>query len=274
MVSGQNGVLAKSKMFFYPPVQNSGLFFCPVSVGHFFCDSRYRVERKFFDSILITYIVEGTFNFPVDGEEYAAHSGEVALVDCFHPHIYYTTDGFEAYWLHIKGSNVYALYKELVGRFSGVITADQQVEMRIKAIYSDIKTARPVSDSDMSLAIYGLFMELYAQSGIRENTDAVNDAIRFIIENYHQTITVEDVARSAHLSASQFSRKFKKQTGASPYEYILNVRLAKAKEMLKNTSLPVSEIAYRTGFQSDSNFIYFFKRKEGVSPTRFRKILF
>lgn len=80
--------------------------------------------------------------------------------------------------------------------------------------------------------------------------------------------------KSAHLSSSQFSRSFKKHTGTSPYDYLLSVRLARAKELLKNTNLPISDIAYQTGFASDSNFIYFFRKNEGISPLKFRNTLF
>lgn len=102
----------------------------------------------------------------------------------------------------------------------------------------------------------------------------MNKAIHFINENYAAELSVSQVAEAVHLSASQFSRQFKKQINTSPYDYILSVRLNKSKELLKNTTLPIGEIAYQTGFHSDANYIYCFKKKEGISPLKFRKILF
>lgn len=274
MAKIQNGVSEKSKMFFYSLPQNKELFFYPISAGHFYCSNAYRVERNSFDSILITYIIRGSFSFIIDGKEQTAHSGDVALIDCFNAHTYYTNDSFEAYWIHVNGSNTYGLYKELTARCSSIIAGNEAVEAMIKNIYTIIKSAQQMNDSTMSLKIYELLTSLFNQSTQHSKSGIVSTALDFISENYAQNLTVEDVAKSVHLSASQFSRIFKKQTGTSPYDYILSVRLTKAKELLKNTSLPISEIAYLTGFSSDSNFICFFKNNEGISPMKFRNILF
>lgn len=270
----QNGVLEKSKMFFYSRAQRDNLFYYPLSAGHFYCTGDYRIERERFDSILVLFVVRGSFSFVCDGKICTAHSGEAALVDCFCHHMYFTDDSLEAYWLHISGSSTYELYNELKLRGRSIISLDEAAEHKIKDIYSIIKNNSPCSDSEMSMYIYSLLISFFDSKGADGSDDCVNTVIRYINENYADTLTVSGLSDVVHLSASQLSRKFKKQTGTSPYSYILSVRLTRAKELLKNTSLPISEVAYRTGFSSDANFIYFFKRQEGISPLRFRSILF
>ena len=76
------------------------------------------------------------------------------------------------------------------------------------------------------------------------------------------------------MSASYFSKLFKKGTGFSPYDYLLTVRLDRAKELLRQTDDSIENVAFKTGFNSESNFIYFFKKETGVSPLKFRKIKF
>lgn len=76
------------------------------------------------------------------------------------------------------------------------------------------------------------------------------------------------------MSPSHFSRIFKQQTGFSPYDYVLVSRLNRAKEYLQKTNMTVSEIAYEVGFNSDTNFIFFFKSNTGISPAKFRKLKF
>ena len=76
------------------------------------------------------------------------------------------------------------------------------------------------------------------------------------------------------MSSSHFSRVFKQQTGFSPYDYILISRLNRAKYLLQVTDMTVASIAYEIGFNSESNFIYFFTENEGISPGKFRKLKF
>lgn len=271
----QRGVLGKSKMFFYSGTQNKNIFFYPLSSGHFYCNSDYRVERNDFDSILITHIIRGKISFLSDGQILTAGTGETALIDCFRHHLYYTDTGFEAYWIHINGSNTKQIFEELTNRFGCIIHADDEIEENIKNIYNTIKNNESISESHMSAKIYRLIASLFnANEKIDFKDSIAGTAISFIHNNYQNKLTINDIAQQINLSPSQFSRQFKKQTGTSPYDYLLSVRLTKAKELLKNTSLPISEISYRTGFANESNFIYFFKKHEGISPLKFRNILF
>lgn len=275
MTELQMGVLDKSKMFFYSNCQNKRIFFYPLSTGHFYCNSDYRVERNNFDSILITHIIRGSFSFLVNGQELTIKAGETAVIDCFNPHIYYTNDSFEAYWLHIGGSNTQEIFEELTNRFGNIINADKSVEKQIKEIYNIIRTNENISEPNMSSKIYSFITSLFnANQNLNRENNMAATAIDYISKNYSKRLTVDDIARYSNLSPSQFSRQFKKQIGTSPYDYLLSVRLTKAKELLKNTSLPISEISYQTGFANESNFIYFFKKHEGISPLKFRKILF
>ena len=113
-----------------------------------------------------------------------------------------------------------------------------------------------------------------AQQTAAPESGVVSEAVELIRREYARPLTVDELAGQVGLSPSQFSRRFKRQTGASPYAYLLGVRLAKAKELLKNTSLPVGEIAFRAGFANESNFIYYFKKQEGMPPLRFRSAIF
>lgn len=294
MAAIQDGVSARSEMYFSSLYQGKSLFFYPLSVGHFYCNRDYKVERDFFDSILVTYIIRGAFSFLTDGRKQTVRSGEAALIDCFHPHVYFADPDFEAYWVHIGGADSYEIYRELKARRGSIIAAGEQTETRIKEIFADVKFggAAPgadgdvregireyeqrggLSDSAMSLKLYGLLMGLFAENDTADGDEPVSQAIHYILNHYGDSLSVEKVAARIHLSPSQFSRKFKRKTGVSPYHYILGVRLTRAKELLKNTGLSVSEIAYRTGFGSEANFIYFFKMQEGISPLKFRNLLF
>lgn len=271
----QRGVLNRSKMFFYSNKQSKNIFFYPLSAGHFYCNANYRIARNKFDSILLTYIISGSLSFMVNGQELTVKENEIAVIDCFKQHTYYTKDSFEAYWLHINGGNTEELFAELTDRFGYIIKSDDETQKGITDIYNILKNNDIISENDLSAKIYALIMSLFNSNRNNCNNNTVSqEAIEYINKYFNNRITVNDIAKHINMSSSHFSRQFKNQIGTSPYDYLLKVRLTKAKELLKNTRLSISEISYQAGFANESNFIYFFKKHEKISPLKFRKIAF
>lgn len=100
---------------------------------------------------------------------------------------------------------------------------------------------------------------------------AVSKARAYIDSHQGDKMSLNEVARAVNTSSSHFCRTFKKVTGLHFTEYLSRVRVGKAKSMLMNPNLRVTEIAYATGFQSLPHFNKMFKKFAGMSPSRFRK---
>jgi AraC family transcriptional regulator len=83
-------------------------------------------------------------------------------------------------------------------------------------------------------------------------------------------VALRDVARQIGMSYFHFSRVFKQSMGMSPTNYIAERRIERAKELLNETELPISEIALRSGFSSQSHFTAFFRKLAGSTPKDFR----
>ena len=101
----------------------------------------------------------------------------------------------------------------------------------------------------------------------------MQDAIQYIRANIGKPVTLDELAKVAKLSPYYFSHCFKRQSGFSPMEYVINTRVDRAKILLARTSKSVEEIAYEVGYSSSSSFINLFVKREGVSPARYRKDL-
>ena len=98
----------------------------------------------------------------------------------------------------------------------------------------------------------------------------VNDAIVFMNTNYKERITLHDIANSANLSPSYFHLVFKDIIGVSPYEFLLNIRINHAKNLLMNSKLSLGKIAEETGFGSQAYFNYVFKKELDITPNAYR----
>ena len=98
----------------------------------------------------------------------------------------------------------------------------------------------------------------------------IQRARRFIHDNYMDGVSLGAAARAANISAGPFSEKFKQMTGFKFIEYIGRLRVERVCELLRETSDPISQIAFEVGFQSLSQFNRVFRKFCGQSPTQYR----
>jgi len=99
----------------------------------------------------------------------------------------------------------------------------------------------------------------------------MTNVVSHIQKHFREPLAVDELARIAHLSASQFQRNFKRTYNTTPVRFINQVRILEACEMLEDPNLDITEIAFGTGFCSSSFFATQFKRYMGESPSQFRR---
>jgi AraC-like DNA-binding protein len=92
----------------------------------------------------------------------------------------------------------------------------------------------------------------------------------YIQQHLHEAPTVGQLARQFAYTRSHFSRLFKARVGLSPQQYLINARLALAKELLRTTQLPIGQVALQAGYNDPYAFSKQFRQLAGVSPTRYR----
>jgi AraC family transcriptional regulator len=91
-------------------------------------------------------------------------------------------------------------------------------------------------------------------------------ALEYITENLESDLRLEDIAKELHLSPFHFVREFRSSTGQTPYQYLLNQRMEKAKTLLRIGRDSIQEVALDCGFSSTVNFTCTFRQRVGVPP--------
>ncbi len=148
------------------------------------------------------------------------------------------------------------------------------------ALYRKAVEAATKQESGYQLVLSGIANLLLAyayskdrQSAFRERQedDMINKAKLIMQEKFDTRITGEEIAKTIGVGYSKFRKTFKNSTGFSPSQFILELRVAKAKELLTNSSMSCQQIGYATGFETPSYFHVVFKNKTGMSPVSYRE---
>ncbi|QHW34368.1 helix-turn-helix transcriptional regulator [Paenibacillus rhizovicinus] len=101
--------------------------------------------------------------------------------------------------------------------------------------------------------------------------DMAEDIKQYMLEHYREPVTLSDLAAFTGRTPNHITHSFKSVTGLTPIEYLHHVRIAKAKELMCDKVMPISEIADETGFCDQAYFNRVFKKLTGCSPTAFLK---
>jgi AraC-like DNA-binding protein len=282
MYTIEQGVLANSYIHFNAPTNTAkSLFYYIDSVGHFYCDNNYKVSRKNFDSFLLMYIAKGEGLLTIEDKTRTIKENDVVLINCYEPHKYETNSYLETLWIHFDG-NVIKNYFNLIKKdnvhaiFS---TEGTIIPNYLKSIVNLFKEDQRINEPLISCEIQRILAELYNlstgnQSTTLHSASFINTSISYINNNFKNKLSLQNIASKVSISPFHFSRLFKKETGYSPYEYIIITRLNHAKKLLKTTNMLIKEIAFECGFNSESNFIINFKKHTSMSPKQFREVPF
>jgi two-component system response regulator YesN len=158
------------------------------------------------------------------------------------------------YVIQLKGLQAHRI-------FSGNISPDQ--------ILQATRTVSNLQEWCKSISERAIDFILTAE----ENQTVVDRVKKYITENINKDLSRDMIAEFIYLSPDYLSRIFKKETGVTLNDYLIEERCKYAKDLLIQSDLPVSEIAASAGYTNFSHFSKMFKRVTGVNPLEFRKSL-
>lgn len=198
-------------------------------------------------------------------------------------HSYYPDKetGWNEYWVGFKGVHIdRRIEKRFFTKEAPIFQIG--VSATIVNLYEDIlkfaseeKAGYQQLISSITLHILGVIYYKDKNNSFTNTyvVEKINEARIIMKENVETTISPEEIAKKLGLSYSWFRRMFKDYTGISPAQYQMQQRILRAKELLTDSSLNISDIAFTLKFENVGQFSTFFKKKEGISPTEYRKMI-
>lgn len=196
----------------------------------------------------------------------------------WHTYMPETSTGWNEYWIGFNGR----IMEEWVeGGFFSKETPIFNVGLN-EEIISLYKRAMVIADSQeasyqqalagiasnlVSMAIYLSRNKDFNQANITEQINKV----KIMVHENISTITPEKLAETIFMSYSKFRKMFKEYTGFAPSQYIQEVKISMAKEILTNTCKPIKEIAFELGYENKDYFFTIFKKVTGMTPINYRR---
>lgn len=277
MKINEAGVLPESNAYFHTAsLTAQNLFFTLNCTGRYVCNGNYAVRRPSYDSFLLLYVVHGKGYCYVNQQRMELDSGALVIIDCYLPHRYGTDSSWEIIWAHFDGKMARDYFEAIVQSRRQIIMPKNgyHASRGLEKIYHMFHVKKRVNEALISKNIVSVLTEfLVYELPVEENiehTARIEEILSFINENLDQPMTLETLAAHVSLSPFYFSRVFKKETGYTLREYMINTRINAARFYLRTTDLSLKEISYRCGYGSDSTFCTTFKRVTGMTPLEYK----
>src|ERR1700685_2934356 len=104
----------------------------------------------------------------------------------------------------------------------------------------------------------------------RHRDPRIQSAVEIISHDYRRRINLAELPRTVGLSVSHFAHLFQREIGVSPARYLREFRLRQAEQLIRATTMPLSEVLALAGITERSHFMRAFKQRHGLSPSKFR----
>ena len=251
--------------------------------GDFYALPAYYTRREGLASYLIKYTVSGEGRLEYAGRSYHVLPGQAFWIDCNRLQDYRPApraSHWHVLWAHFHGPSCQRYYRlfETQNAGSNVVTLPPKFET--SALLRQILKLFAGGESSFSNDVYtaSLLTSLMTQCilGASAPLDLegmpgyVLKAREFLMSHYREDISLDRLAQTFSVNKFYLQKQFKRFTGYSPNEFLLSVRISRAKELLRTGGDTVSQIAGQVGMDNVSHFIATFRKMEGVTPSVYR----
>ena len=248
--------------------------------GYFETRYPYFTERQNLNSYLLIYTIAGKGRLLYEDKEYHLSAKSVFLIDCLKYHYYESSleEPWTILWIHFNGNYAGGYYEELTKSGFSIMTLQdsfliESTLRRIISLHQKKDIHRELICSNLIINILTELILLNTEQHYLNHyaPDYLHGIKERLNKDYTDRIVLDDLAKEFNVSKFHLSKEFKKYTGTTINEYLINQRINHAKELLKYTQMSISEICYSCGINNISHFINLFKEREGMTPLNFRK---
>ena len=251
-----------------------------TDIGHYPKAKSHYVERNAnLPQFILIYCIHGNGWVQIKGEpKVSIEAGDLVIIPSNCAHSYGTKDNnsWSIYWIHFRGTQAETMAQRICKKNWGVpvkIKKNSDIILLFDHIIKDLEYSN--YDNTYAYAnyqlwhLFGSFIHHHKVCEVTE--DLINETIAFMVQNINSTLTLSELANQAKKSKSYFCELFKRQTGSSPLDFFINLKMQEACKHLVFSDSKIKEISQILGYDDQYYFSRIFTKIIGQSPTEFRR---
>ncbi|MBM6935693.1 AraC family transcriptional regulator [Enterococcus cecorum] len=249
-------------------------------IGKLSTASKHESFRKTLDSFLLVYVSNGSGILQVRNQQYALNTGNIAVINCLDSYkLNADSQGWQIFWIHINGKMMKEIYKMIldIGKDNPIFQLNSLVEITKiwEEIYATTNSDTKIKELLINEQLFHLINQvLKVQSEFLQTTTSHKEKIQqvrnYLEENFSSQISLDQLAEIFYINKYYLTRIYKEIYQQTINQTLTQLRITKAKELLRYSELSMVEIAVSCGFQDASYFSKVFKKIEGESPQKYR----
>ena len=255
-----------------------------ICLGWFPVASGSGIERpQGVDECIMIFCTKGKGWLETDGRRVVVGAGEVMIIPPKKAHAYHADekDPWSIHWAHFSGTAA-ASYASLLPAHEHVMMFPAGDSKEIAKMFRESYRLASTGFTERTLLLVShilrhalgiLFFQIGTslRGGSRAIVHDLTKSIEFMRANVARSLTLQELSRHAGLSTARFSALFREQTGSSPVEHHIRLRMQAACHLLDTTALSVKEVAAELGYDDPYYFSRIFQKNLGCSPLAYRR---
>lgn len=238
--------------------------------------------RKNLSSYLFFIVKSGKGTVNYGNVEYEVNSGDCVFINCMNPYTHTSSDDlWTLKWVHFNGSNmdaIYEKYKERGGKVVFSVPDSLAIMSLIEEMQEIASSDSYLRDMEIHEKLSTLLLNIMKESWNEKEIDMTSEKRKdlrlireYIEQNYEKKIQLDNLAERYNISKYYLSHIFNEQYGMSITNYIISLRITKAKHYLRFSDMTTTEIANCVGYDDVNYFIRMFKKVENITPGEYKK---
>jgi len=251
-------------------------------VGELSALKTHSTGRENLSSYLFFIVTKGHGSVKYGGVTYNMSPGDCVFISCMNKYEHVSSpDLWTLKWVHFNGITmdaIYEKYKERGGRVVFSSPNPAEVIKLIDEIHDVADSDSYLRDMEIHEKLAMLLLHIMKESWHEKQVDMTSEKRKdlrlireYIEQNYDKDIKLDDLAKEYSISKYYMSHIFREQYGTSITNYLIQVRITKAKHYLRFTQLSTSDVAAKVGYEDVNYFIRMFKKVENITPGEYRK---